>query len=88
MNRPKHISRNEVLKFYDNVIRLSARVDFLEEMISEHALRCSSNGIHPHNKDLLDKCRISITEATGIVIEADKRIALQSRVSYRDALIN
>lgn len=58
------IKATDIESFFIHITELKARVDDLEEAISIHALQ-GGNTVHPHNKDLLDRCRITVSEAQG-----------------------
>lgn len=67
LEKPK-IKREDIESFFVHVTELKSRVEELEKEISIHAFNHSGvcKHIHPHNKELLHRCRISESEAYGI----------------------
>lgn len=65
--------KDEVYTLCDKISCMSARIEFLEEIIIRHAFDRGPGRIHPHNKFLLEQCRISISEAVVTMKEIKER---------------
>ena len=87
LEKPK-IKREDIESFFIHVTELKARVDELETEISIHAFNHSGTcrHIHPHNRELLHRCRISESEAYGVYGEFMNERERESK-DYRSRMV-
>jgi len=66
------VKDRDIESFFVHVAELKIRVEELEREIVIHALEKRFGSIHPHNEDLLRKCRIGMNEAMGVYREFEE----------------